>query len=369
MESIHIQTTCKKYDVYVGKHVLSSLTEVVQRMKPAVSNVMIISDESVATLHLQKVKEALQIKQDVFSFVIPSGEKEKSFENFYAVHTAALENKLDRNSLIIALGGGMIGDLAGFVAATFMRGIRFVQVPTTLLAHDSAVGGKVAINHPLGKNMIGAFHQPEAVLYHTPFLDSLPEKEWRSGFAEVIKHALIGDVELYHWLKNNVTTLADLRDDKLVYVLKRAIPVKAKIVAQDETEKGVRAHLNFGHTLGHALEKESGYGNITHGDGVAIGMLFAIFLSEQMYKIDLRYKELKQWFLQYGYPSIPRHLKVDRLVNVMKQDKKANAGTIRMVLMQEYGGVHVVSISDKTVHTSLEAFQKDMVLGEEMNFE
>lgn len=207
--------------------------------------------------------------------------------------------------------------------------------------------------------MIGAFHQPEAVLYHTPFLNSLPEKEWRSGFAEAIKHALIGDVELYHWLKREVKTLEELRDEKLIYTLKRAIPVKAKIVAQDETEQGVRAHLNFGHTLGHALEKEIGYGNITHGDGVAIGMLFAIFLSEQLYKVDLGYIELKCWFAQYGYPNMPSHLNIERLVQVMKQDKKANAGIIRMVLMQELGVVNVVSISDETVHAALEAFQRE----------
>ena len=151
MGNIHIQTKSKEYDVYVGKESLSHLTTIVQNMQPSVSNIMIISDEAVAPLHLQTVVDALQIDQKVFSFVVPSGEKEKSFENFYAAHTSALENKLDRNSLIIALGGGMIGDLAGFVAASFMRGIRFVQVPTTLLAHDSAVGGKVAINHPLGK--------------------------------------------------------------------------------------------------------------------------------------------------------------------------------------------------------------------------
>ncbi|KFM98548.1 3-dehydroquinate synthase [Bacillus clarus] len=360
MESIHIQTKSKEYDVYVGKDVLPHLMTLVRDMTPAVSNVMIISDEAVAAFHLQTVIDALQVEQKVFSFVVPSGEKEKSFENFYAAHTSALENKMDRNSLVIALGGGMIGDLAGFVAASFMRGVRFIQVPTTLLAHDSAVGGKVAINHPLGKNMIGAFHQPEAVLYHTPFLSSLPEQEWRSGFAEVMKHALIGDVEFYQWLKKEVKTLEDVRDEKLIYILKRAIPVKAKIVAQDETEKGVRAHLNFGHTLGHALEKEMGYGNITHGDGVAIGMLFAMFLSEQIYNVDLAYKEMKQWFSQYGYPNMPRDLSVERLVQVMKQDKKASAGTIHMVLMQEYGVVNVVSISDETVHIALEAFQKDM---------
>lgn len=359
MKTIQIQTGSKQYNVYVGNYALLQLSKIIENMKPAVSSILLISDEKVASFHLDEVKNTLQLEKDVFSFVIPSGEKEKSFENYYAVQTFALEKSLDRHSLIIALGGGMIGDLAGFVAATFMRGIRFVQVPTTLLAHDSAVGGKVAVNHPLGKNMIGAFHQPEAVIYHTPFLNSLPEKEWRSGFAEVIKHSLIGDTELYHWLREEVKTLADLRDDKLIYTLQRAIPVKAKIVAEDETEKGVRAYLNFGHTLGHALEKEMGYGNIKHGDGVAIGMLFAIFLSEQIYEKDLQYREIKRWFTAYGYPNMPSKLDVNRLVQVMKQDKKANGGTIRMVLMQEIGVVDVVSISDETVRMALEAFQRE----------
>lgn len=359
MGKIHIQAQSKEYDVYVGADALAHLTALIRNMNPVVSQVMIISDEAVATYHLEQVRETLQIENNVFSFIVPSGEKEKSFENFYAAHTSALENGMDRNSLVLALGGGMIGDLAGFVAATFMRGIRFIQLPTTLLAHDSAVGGKVAINHPLGKNMIGAFYQPEAVLYHTPFLNTLSEKEWRSGYAEVIKHAFIGDIELDRWLRNEVKTLTDLKDEKLIYILKRAIAVKANIVAQDEKEKGVRAYLNFGHTLGHALEKEMGYGNITHGDAVAIGMLFAIFLSEQVYKIDLRYNEVKRWFAQYGYPNISNKLCVDRLVQSMKQDKKASAGTIRMVLMQEYGVVDVVSISDETVHTALEAFQRE----------
>ena len=359
METIQVQTSSKQYNVYVGNDALSQLLTLIANMKPAVSNILLISDETVASFHLDEVINTLQVKQDVFSFVVPSGEKEKSFENYYAAQTFALEKGLDRHSLILALGGGMIGDLAGFVAATFMRGIRFVQIPTTLLAHDSAVGGKVAINHPLGKNMIGAFHQPEAVIYHTPFLNSLSEKEWRSGFAEAIKHSFIGDVELYHWLRKEVKQLTDLRDDKLIYTLQRAISVKAKIVAEDETEKGIRAHLNFGHTLGHALEKEMGYGNITHGDGVAIGMLFAIFLSEQIYEKDLRYKEIKRWFMAYGYPSMPNTLDVNRLVQVMKQDKKANSGTIRMVVMQEIGIVDVVSISDETVRTALEAFQRE----------
>ncbi|CAM4106571.1 3-dehydroquinate synthase [Bacillus manliponensis] len=359
MERVHIQTSSKQYDVFVGDDALSQLTALIQNIKPAVSNVLLISDDKVASLHMDEMMDTLGTDLDVFSFVIPNGEAEKSFENYYAAQTFALEKGLDRHSLIIAFGGGVIGDLAGFVAATFMRGIRFIQVPTTLLAHDSAVGGKVAVNHPLGKNMIGAFHQPEAVIYYTPFLYSLPEHEWRSGYAEVIKHALIGDVNLYEWLRREIKTLGDLCGDKLTHVLKHAIPVKAKIVAEDETEKGVRAHLNFGHTLGHALEKELGYGKITHGDGVAIGMLFAIFLSEQLYEKKLGYEELKRWFQSYGYPIMPRDLKVDRLVQLMKQDKKANAGTIRMVLMQEIGVVDVVSISDETVQTALEAFQRE----------
>lgn len=356
MRSVHIATKSKQYPLYLGQNTLAKLEETVAAMRPAVSSVLIISDEAVASRYLDDVTNAVHSDLSVYSFVVPSGEKEKSFENYYKAQTRALEIGLDRHSLIIALGGGMIGDLAGFVAATFMRGIRFIQVPTTLLAHDSAVGGKVAVNHPLGKNMIGAFHQPEAVLYNLSFLDSLPVYEWRSGFAEMLKHALIWDAELYHWLCNEVRALEDLRDDKLIYALEKAIGVKAAVVSQDETEKGIRAYLNFGHTLGHAIEAELGYGTVTHGDAVAIGMLYAILLSERVYNKDLQYDSFVQTFRSYGFPKLPAGLSADRLIELMKKDKKANSGVIRMVLMKEIGEVEVVPVSDELIASTLEEF-------------
>ncbi len=357
MELVHIQTKSKRYPLYLGTNSTAVLDQFILGLTPSVSSVLIISDSAIAPLYMQEVRSSITCAQ-VFEFVIPSGEKEKSFENYYAAQTFALQCGLDRHSLILALGGGVIGDLAGFVAATYMRGIRFVQIPTTLLAHDSAVGGKVAINHPLGKNMIGAFYQPEAVVYNVSFLNSLPKEEWRSGFAEVIKHALIWDVSFYDWLRREVSSLEDLRDEKLIYALKKAIGVKAEVILQDETEQNIRAYLNFGHTLGHAIEAELGYGVITHGDAVAIGMLFAVMVSEHVYKKDLHLKELAAWFHSYGFPSLPSHIKPERLLVKMKQDKKANSGNIRMVLMKDIGHVEVETVEDATVLNLLHKFSK-----------
>ncbi len=353
MECVHIKAKSKQYPVLLGEHILDELHHVIDNMKPSVSSCLIVTDENIAPLYLDQVKQS--IDGTVYTYVVPNGEKEKSFENYYNIITFALEHRLDRNSLIVALGGGVIGDLAGFVAASFMRGIRFVQVPTTLLAHDSAVGGKVAVNHPLGKNMIGAFHQPEAVLYNLTFLETLPEMEWRSGFAEVIKHALIWDHDFYEWLRNEVPSLSALRGEKLQYALKVAIGVKASVVSADETEKGIRAFLNFGHTLGHAIESELGYGKMTHGDAISIGMRFAIMLSEQIYKKDLHYKQLENFFFSYGYPKIPK-LSKENLIQKMKLDKKSNAGMIRMVLLREVGSVEVVSVSDEEISRVLDQF-------------
>ncbi|MFX3622817.1 MAG: 3-dehydroquinate synthase [Ectobacillus sp.] len=356
MERVHIKTKSKQYPLYIGGGCINHLGRILEQMQPAASSILIVSDSTVALLYLDKVQNKLSAYR-VSSFVVPSGEQEKSFENYYAIQTYALERGLDRNAVIVALGGGMIGDLAGFVAATYMRGIRFIQVPTTLLAHDSAVGGKVAVNHPLGKNMIGAFHQPEAVVYDISFLESLPQEEWRSGFAEVIKHALIWDAAFYEWLKQEIQTFGDLRGEKLLYALKTAIGVKAAVVSQDETEKGIRAYLNFGHTLGHAIESESGYGAMTHGDAVAIGMLFALLVSEHIYHADLAYGELQQWLRSFGYPKLP-DIEPEKLIQKMKKDKKAAAGTIRMVVMKHIGNVEVREIPDEVVRTVLGEFRK-----------
>ena len=361
MEQILIETKTKRYPLFLGEGIIESLPDILRQLSfPKGTKLLIITDKTLEQLYLSELRALLANDYDVYTYVVPSGEGAKSFEQYYACQTAALQYGLDRKSLILAFGGGVVGDLAGFVAATYMRGIPYIQIPTTLLAHDSAVGGKVAINHPLGKNMIGAFYQPEAVVYDIAFLRSLPEKELRSGFAEVIKHALIRDSDFYEWLRQEVRELTDLKGERLQYCIKKGIEVKANVVREDEKETGVREHLNFGHTLGHALENELGYGAITHGDAVALGMLFAIFVSEQVYNISFDRYHFSSWFRTYGFPvSIPKQLDIHRLLEKMKGDKKARAGTVRMVLLKDIGVVETKPLNDETLLALLRKFQRE----------
>ncbi|MGG1675141.1 3-dehydroquinate synthase [Neobacillus sp. NRS-1170] len=356
MEKIHIQTESKKYNVFVGEGVRKDLESFISNHFPQLTRILIMTDETVAKLHLDKLLTTLQ-SWDPIVFTAPSGEKAKTFEVYYNALSAALENRLDRKSLILSLGGGAVGDLSGFVAASFMRGIPFIQIPTTILAHDSAVGGKVAINHPLGKNMIGAFHQPEAVFYDLEFLKTLPAQEIRSGFAEVIKHALIFDAEFYDWLQKNVHDLNTLSIEQLSECLIKGIKIKNEFVSQDERETGVRAYLNLGHTLGHAIESEMGYGNFTHGESVMIGMIFAIKLSQQLLGLSFNLMEFVNWVEKLGYETkIPSHLKYDNLINKMKQDKKSVGETIRFVLLEHLGTPILREISDKLLLEELKSF-------------
>ncbi|HHY73170.1 MAG TPA: 3-dehydroquinate synthase [Bacillus bacterium] len=349
MKALTITTASKTYPLYIGGGLRFDIQSFIHGLGSNFSSILIITDSHVEPLFLNDVKGSLSDFKNVYAYVVPSGEEAKSFSVFYDVLTFALEHELDRKSLVIALGGGVVGDLAGFVAATYMRGIPFIQMPTTLLAHDSSVGGKVAINHPLGKNMIGAFFQPEAVVYDTDMLLTLPEEEWRSGFAEVIKHALIWDKEFYEWLRAEIHSLADLRGDKLQYALAKGISVKAAVVGQDEKESGIRAFLNFGHTLAHAIEAELGYGTMSHGDAVAIGMLFAIRVSEQYYEKDLQLRAFREWFKQYKFPEIPKTLDAEALLQLMKKDKKAQRGSLTFVLMKNIGEVETVKVADEFI--------------------
>lgn len=360
MDKLTIATKSKTYPMYIGTEIINQLPKVIQDTCKSVSKVLVISDESVAALYLEKVLGILNQQFDEpLSFVIPAGESAKSFDIYYQCQTFALEKGLDRSSVILALGGGVVGDLAGFVAATFMRGIPFIQIPTTLLAHDSAVGGKVAINHDLGKNMIGAFHQPNAVLYDIELMKTLPKVELRSGFAEVIKHGLIWDPEFYQWLNEEITSLDDLNGEKLQYAILKGVAVKAKVVSEDEQEKGLRAILNFGHTLGHAIEAESGYGKITHGDGVAIGMIFALKVSEKIFDINLSSEKIKEWFKLFEFPTtIPNALDNEKLLERMKHDKKATSGKVRMVLLKNIGETVIQDIDDEQLLNLLKEFQE-----------
>ncbi|QCJ43277.1 3-dehydroquinate synthase [Bacillus sp. S3] len=356
METIQIQTASKTYSVFVGEGVRKELSTFLSSHFPNLTRILIITDETVAKLHLEKFLLELKHWNPVI-FTAPSGEKAKTFEVYYDALSTALENRLDRQSVILSFGGGAVGDLSGFVAASFMRGIPFIQVPTTILAHDSAVGGKVAINHPLGKNMIGAFYQPEAVFYDLELLKTLPIQEIRSGFAEVIKHALIADPHFYQWLKINVVDLNSLTLAQLTDSLVKGIKIKNQFVSQDERETGVRAYLNLGHTLGHAIESEMGYGNFTHGEAVMIGMLFALKLSRELLGLSFQIHEFTDWVKTLGYEiTIPEQLSLDSLISKMRQDKKSIGESIRFVLLNEVGQPCLQEVSEAILLKELKSF-------------
>jgi 3-dehydroquinate synthase len=285
--------------------------------------------------------------------VVPAGEGTKNLMQANQLFDRAFEAGLDRRSAIFALGGGVVGDLAGFVAATYMRGISFVQVPTTVLAHDSSVGGKVAVNHPKGKNVIGAFHQPKLVVYDTSALKTLPDREIRSGVAEVIKHGLIWDEKFFEWLESAIEQVCSLDPAITADMLAHSCSIKAKVVAKDEKENDLRAILNFGHTLGHAIEALTDYGTYTHGEAIAIGMVFAAELSAECGKIDRAMVErIRRLLIRTGLPTeVPEQLNPYDLIAAMRQDKKAAGGCLTFVLLSAIGKAEIVNnVDEQTVH-------------------
>ncbi|HLS66614.1 MAG TPA: 3-dehydroquinate synthase [Pseudogracilibacillus sp.] len=354
MIEMTIQAGRHSYPIYIGEHIRHHLQQFIQKQY---SSILVITDDTIAPLYKDDVIAALA-NEKVYEVVVPSGEKSKSIDTYYSLQTTALENGLDRQSLIIALGGGVIGDLAGFVAATFMRGIDFIQMPTTILAHDSSVGGKVAINHKLGKNMIGNFYPPVAVIYDIATLRTLPKREIRSGYAELMKEAFIGDRELLQELL--CTNIIEARPKELAHFLRQGIQVKAKIVEEDEREANVRMFLNFGHTLAHALENKLGYGKLTHGEAVAIGMLFALQYSEAYFDISLPIDRYVHWLHENDYPLSLFNIDLNKLVETMKVDKKVIGGTIKLILLKEIEKPTVIDVDDRELLSRLDDFQKEL---------
>ncbi|MFK2824211.1 3-dehydroquinate synthase [Bacillus sp. B190/17] len=346
MRELMIETPDQSYPVYVGENSLQKLKELFGGPLKSTTKLLVIADEHVSSLHGETLKESLPSQLSYEWLTIPKGEAAKSFATFEKCLTFALEKGLDRKSCILAFGGGAAGDLAGYVAASYMRGISFIQIPTTILAHDSAVGGKVAINHPLGKNMIGHFHQPAAVVFDTRFLHTLPEQQVRSGFAEIIKHALIADPDFLQELMANVKSFQDLSADYLAYCLEKGIQIKGEIVKEDVKEHGIRAYLNFGHTYGHALEAKLGYGRVTHGEAIAAGMVFALHASERKEGLLFDLKRFIGWLKELGYPlDLNMGLSFDELYTLMARDKKTVGESIRFVLLQEVGRPVIKEIS------------------------
>ncbi len=315
--------------------------------------VLIVSDRNVAELYGLTVDRVLQ--DDGWEprlLALPPGETTKTPEHLQAIYSAALEWGIDRKTPIVALGGGVIGDLAGFAAATLLRGVPLVHVPTTLLAQvDSSIGGKTGINHPTGKNLVGAFYQPTLVLSDIRTLATLPEREWGSGAAEVVKHALIGDQRLFELLVES-WPLFSTRDVATVQeVLQRACQVKIDIVGRDEREHGPRAFLNFGHTFGHALEQATEFKVLTHGEAVAIGMRAALYLSRR-FNPKLDYMRTDQLVLRIPVPTIPADIALGEVIQAMRNDKKAESGRLRFVLIKRVGSPYV---TDKIAAADVEA--------------
>lgn len=334
----------RSYPILIGSGLLQKAGQVFEHLQfTKKSPMLIITDEHVASHHLFTVKEALEeAGYSVSSHIVPAGETSKTLMQLEACITSALEAGLDRKSTIIALGGGVVGDLAGFVAASYMRGVRFVQMPTTILAHDSSVGGKVAVNHPLAKNIIGAFHQPELVLYDTSTLLTLPVREVRAGLAEMIKHGLIWDEQFANWCYEHARELVGLNEQILQYGLYTGCHVKAQVVSRDERENDLRAILNLGHTIGHALEAVGHYGELLHGEAIAIGMIgsarLAVRLGEDPY-IETRTRELMEAF---GLPTyIPAHYDTDAIMKAMMHDKKFSEGSMVFVVPTAIGQVEI----------------------------
>ncbi|WNQ09279.1 3-dehydroquinate synthase [Paenibacillus aurantius] len=344
MRELQVNLRDRSYPIYIGEGILDEIASLFEKhdIRKA-SPLMIVTDEHVAPVYLDRITQSLMAGgYQVASYVVAAGERSKALSVLEDIIGAALDAGLDRSSAIVALGGGVVGDLAGFVAASYMRGIRFVQIPTTILAHDSSVGGKVAVNHPKAKNIIGAFHQPELVLYDTATLRTLPEREIRAGLSEMIKHGLIWDAEFTAWLDQHAEEILALEHDKLEYGLYMGCQVKAYVVSQDEKENDLRAILNLGHTIGHALEAVAGYNELLHGEAISIGMVGSAKLAVRMGRSVRIYTETKRILAKFGLPvRLPEHLDTDRIMKAMMHDKKFKEGRTVFVLPTEIGRVEI----------------------------
>lgn len=337
MQTLHVELGDRRYPIFIGSDLNPR-----NLLEPYIhgQQVMIVSNTTVAPLYLTTYVAALEaLGKKVATCILPDGEKYKNIEYLNLIFDALLEAGFNRDATVLALGGGVIGDMAGFASACFQRGVYFIQVPTTLLSQvDSSVGGKTGINHPLGKNMIGAFQQPQVVLADMAQLVTLPTRELSAGLAEVIKYALLGDVDFLDWLERHIDDLVGRDPERLAEAVYRSCAHKARIVASDEKEQGERALLNLGHTFGHAIESYMGYGIWLHGEAVAVGMVMAADLSQRLGWISMDDLERTKKIIQRAHlpvkcPAIP----LDEFLGFMAHDKKVLNGQLRLVLMSTLG--------------------------------
>lgn len=354
--SVQVDLGERSYPIHIGNGLLSRP----ELLKPYIQGrqVCIVSNDVVAPLYLEQLKASLS-GFELMDFILPDGEAEKTLNNVAALYDALLANRFERKATLIALGGGVVGDMTGFAAATYLRGVNFIQVPTTLLAQvDSSVGGKTGVNRPMGKNMVGAFYQPQCVLADTATLDTLPDRELSAGFAEVIKYGLINNNEFYRWLQLNMPALVARDRQAMSRAIQISCEEKAAIVAADEKESGLRAILNLGHTFGHAIETAMGYGSWLHGEAVAVGMLMAADLSWRMGMLEKQVvTEIRELISVAGLPTMPpAEIKVEQYLSLMSNDKKAEQGMIRFILLEKLGKACIQSnIEPKLLEQTLQA--------------
>lgn len=337
MKTLTVALGDRSYPIYIGENLLTQAELLTRYIKS--KQVAIVTNETVAPLYLQKVLSNLSNYQ-VEAIVLPDGEKFKTLDSLTKIFDHLLAKKFSRNATLIALGGGVIGDMGGFAAACYQRGIAFIQIPTTLLAQvDSSVGGKTGVNHPLGKNMIGAFYQPQAVLADVNVLDTLADRELSAGLSEVIKYGLIRDLIFFEWLENNIEALLNRDKTALTYAIEQSCLMKAQVVSEDEHEGGVRATLNLGHTFGHAIETGIGYGSYLHGEAVAIGTCLAADLSQRKgFLTGNEVARIIELFKRANLPiKTPTELSAAQFVELMAVDKKNVDGDIRVILLEKIG--------------------------------
>ena len=359
VESLTVSLGERSYPIFVGDVGFSDPAKLAEGLAPYLkgNQVAIITNETIAPLYLQQVQSALSNRQvDVFQ--MPDGESYKSLDTYTQVMDFLLEKKHNRSTCLIALGGGVVGDLCGFVAATFQRGVDFIQIPTTLLSQvDSSVGGKTAVNHPAGKNMIGAFYQPLAVFADISVLETLPDREYAAGLAEVVKYGIIYDADFFAWLEANAPALVQREKYALTHIITRSCEVKAAVVSEDEREGGRRAILNYGHTFGHAIEKLLGYGRLLHGEAVSIGMVMAARLSVEFSGLALADSQrIEKLLQQLNLPVTLKGLELnaEAMIDAMGMDKKVVDGELRFVVADQMGSVRVAS------HVSVSALEKTL---------
>lgn len=334
----------RAYPIFIGGGLLADSG----RFSPFIgsSQALLVTNETVDKLYSDQVMKSLSFVGKLNKLVLPDGEKFKNLDTLNLIFDALLESQHNRKTTLIALGGGVVGDMVGFAAAAYQRGVDFIQVPTTLLSQvDSSVGGKAGVNHALGKNMIGAFHQPNCVVIDTNVLATLPDRELSAGLAEVIKYGLIYDDEFFVWLEQNMSALVARDVDALTYAIDRSCRIKAAVVAQDEKEGGIRAILNFGHTFGHAIEAHQGYGNWLHGEAVGTGMVMACEMSHRLDWIDGELlARSKALIAAAGLPVLaPEDMGVEDFLKYMSVDKKVLDGALRLVLLKGCGEAVVTS--------------------------